>query len=101
MYFLAALFTWAASGWDFGKVVIWVVTWYSSFSMRYQNGSRSVCASSESMGVVLRAPVAWSAACHCTLPNLFMCPLDPLACPDCSVRKMSAAYSIWGITIMM
>jgi len=100
-YFFAALLTWAVSGWVFGKVVICVAAQCSSFLISCQNSNRLACASNESVGVVLRALVAWSAACHCTLPNLFMWPLDPLACPDCRVRKRSAAYSIWGMEIVI
>ena len=60
--FFAAFLAWAASGWVAGKVVIRVAAWCSSFSTSCRNGSRSACASSESVGVILRAPVVMRAA---------------------------------------
>src|SRR5882724_11376283 len=54
-YFLAALVVWVASGWVFGRVAICVVACWSTFSTSSLNGNRSVCASSESIGVILSA----------------------------------------------
>ena len=85
-YFLAALFAWAASRWGFGRVVMWVAAQWSRFSIRCGNGSKLVCTSSESVGVICRAPVAWRVAYCCTLASLFMYPFDPLACLVCRVR---------------
>ena len=98
--FLAALFVWVVSGWVFSSVVIHVAVGWGSFSTSSGNGSRSACASRESIGAILSAPVAWREAWHCTHPNLLMIPFVPLFCSVCEVRKRSVAYSMWWIAIV-
>jgi len=90
------LLTCLSSGWDEGSIDSLEAAGKKIFSTSRLNG-RMYAQASVTMGADLIAPVMWIFSCLCILASLATKPFVPLVAWLSGTRKMSEAYSIFGL----
>jgi hypothetical protein len=101
MYLFALFLISLCNGWEGGRAAILVYALWHAFSTWRSIGKSAACASSESVGEVLKPPVIARAPACCTEDNFLMKPTKPLLPPlsflPCrGVHQTSMLYMMRG-----